>query len=44
MIEYPTREAAGAAYESDDYQAVIGGRLDATTNGRVMIDGFVMPS
>lgn len=40
VIEYPTKEAALAAYESDEYQAVIGIRLDATANGRaVIIDG-----
>ena len=45
VIEYPDKEAAMTAYESDDYQAVIGIRLGATTNGRAMIvDGFVMPS
>ena len=45
VIEYPTKEAALAAYESDEYQAVIGIRLSAISNGRGMIvDGFVMPS
>ena len=45
VIEYPTKEAALAAYESDDYQAVIGIRLSAITNGRaVIVDGFVMPT
>lgn len=45
VIEYPTREAAEAAYESDGYQAVIGIRLGATTNGRAMIvDGFTVPN
>ncbi|MFK8025542.1 MAG: DUF1330 domain-containing protein [Ilumatobacter sp.] len=45
VIEYPTKEAALAAYESDDYQAVVGIRLGATENGRgVIVDGFVMPS
>jgi uncharacterized protein (DUF1330 family) len=44
VIEYPTKEAALAAYESDEYQAVVGIRLGATTNGRaVIVDGFVMP-
>ncbi|MEM8923705.1 MAG: DUF1330 domain-containing protein [Actinomycetota bacterium] len=37
VIEYPTKEAALAAYESEEYQAVIGIRLDATTNGRCVI-------
>lgn len=41
VIEYPTKEAALAAYESEDYQAVVGIRLGATTNGRaVIIDGM----
>jgi uncharacterized protein (DUF1330 family) len=45
VIEYETKEAALAAYESDEYQAVVGIRLSATTNGRaVIVDGFVMPS
>jgi uncharacterized protein (DUF1330 family) len=45
VIEYPTREAAEAAYESDEYQAVAGIRHGATANGRaVIVDGFVMPS
>jgi uncharacterized protein (DUF1330 family) len=41
VIEYPTKEAALAAYESEDYQAVVGIRHGATTNGRaVIIDGM----
>jgi len=45
VVEYPTREAAEAAYESAEYQAVVGIRLGATTNGRALIvDGFTMPS
>ena len=41
VIEYPTKEAALAAYESDDYQAVVGIRLGATANGRaVIVDGL----
>jgi uncharacterized protein (DUF1330 family) len=45
VIEYPTKADALAAYESDEYQAVVGIRLAASTNGRAMIvDGFVMPS
>ena len=45
VIEYATKEAALAAYESDEYQAVVGIRLSAISNGRGMIvDGFVMPS
>ncbi len=41
IVEYPTMEAARAAYESDDYQAVVGIRLGATTNGRaVLVDGI----
>lgn len=45
VIEYPTKQAALAAYESDEYQAVVGIRLSAISNGRgVIVDGFVMPS
>lgn len=41
VIEYPTKEAALTAYRSEDYQAVIGIRLEATANGRaVIVDGF----
>ncbi|MFT5531480.1 MAG: hypothetical protein ACI91O_001507 [Candidatus Poriferisodalaceae bacterium] len=41
VIEYPTKEAALAAYESDAYQAVVGIRLGATANGRaVIVDGM----
>ena len=41
VIEYPTKEAALAAYESEDYQAVVGIRLGATANGRaVIVDGM----
>ncbi|MDG2114482.1 MAG: DUF1330 domain-containing protein [Actinomycetota bacterium] len=41
VIEYPTKEAALAAYESDEYQAVVGIRLGATSNGRaVIVDGM----
>ncbi len=45
VIEYPTKEDALAAYESDEYQDVVGIRHGATTNGRaVIVDGFEMPS
>ena len=45
VIEYPTKELALAAYESDEYQAVVGIRLGAIENGRAMIvDGFVRPA
>lgn len=41
VIEYPTREAAEAAYNSEAYQAVVGMRHRATANGRaVVVDGF----
>lgn len=41
VIEYPTKQAALDAYESEAYQAVIGIRLAATSNGRaVIVDGF----
>jgi uncharacterized protein (DUF1330 family) len=45
VIEYPDRETAEAAYNSDEYQAVVGIRLGATSNGRaVIVDGFTMPT
>ena len=45
VIEYPDKQTALAAYESDEYQAVVGIRHGATSNGRaVIVDGFVMPS
>ncbi len=45
VIEYPTKQAALAAYESDGYQAVVGIRLSAIANGlAVIVDGFAMPS
>jgi len=45
VIEYPDKAAALAAYESDEYQAVVGIRLEATSNGRaVIVDGFTPPS
>ena len=37
LIEYPSKEAALAAYESEEYQAVVGIRLSATENGRAVI-------
>ncbi len=41
VIEYPSKALALAAYESDEYQAIIGIRLGATENGRaVIVDGF----
>ena len=41
VIEYPTKEAALAAYDSDEYQAVVGTRHGATANGRaVIVDGM----
>ena len=45
VIEYPDRETAEAAYNSEEYQAVVGIRLGATSNGRaVIVDGFTMPT
>ncbi len=45
VIEYPDRAAAEAAYNSAEYQAVVGIRHGATANGRaVIVDGFTMPS
>lgn len=41
VIEYETKEAALSAYECDEYQAVVGIRLGAITNGRaVIVDGL----
>ena len=41
VIEYPTKEVALAAYESESYQAVVGLRHNATDTGRlVIVDGF----
>ncbi len=44
VIEYPDKETAKAAYESAEYQAVVGTRHAATSNGiAVIVDGFQMP-
>ncbi|NCG37487.1 MAG: DUF1330 domain-containing protein [Actinobacteria bacterium] len=41
VIEYPTKDAALAAYESESYQSIVGLRHNATDNGRlVVVDGF----
>ena len=41
MLEYPSKEAAKAAYESKAYQDVVGKRLDATSNHfAVLVDGI----
>jgi uncharacterized protein (DUF1330 family) len=37
VIEYPDRETALAAYHSPEYQAVVGLRHEATSNGRAVI-------
>jgi uncharacterized protein (DUF1330 family) len=37
VIEYPDKETALAAYHSQEYQAVVGIRHEATTNGRAVI-------
>jgi uncharacterized protein (DUF1330 family) len=39
-MEFPTREAAMAWYESDEYQAVIGKRLNSTKGFLVLVDGL----
>ena len=45
VIEYPDKETAKAAYESEEYQAAAGKRFAATSNGiAVIVDGFSMPS
>jgi uncharacterized protein (DUF1330 family) len=40
VMEFPTREAAMAWYESDEYQAVIGKRLNSTKGFLVLVDGL----
>ncbi len=41
VIEYPDMDAAVAAYESEEYQAVVGLRHDTTENGRlVLVNGM----
>jgi len=45
VIEFESKEAAKAIYESGDYQAVLPTRLGATSSHfAVLVDGFVMPS
>jgi uncharacterized protein (DUF1330 family) len=45
VIEYPDKETAQAAYDSVEYQAVVGKRHAATANGiAVIVDGFSMPA
>ncbi|MDQ1424853.1 MAG: hypothetical protein QOD72_2351 [Acidimicrobiaceae bacterium] len=40
VLEFPTREAAMAWYESPEYQAVIGMRLNSTKGFLALVDGF----
>ena len=40
VIKRPSREAAEAWYHSDDYQAIIGHRLDNSTGDMIMVDGY----
>lgn len=44
VIEFESMEKAKEIYNSDEYQAVIGKRLGATSAGyAVLVEGFVMP-
>ena len=40
MLEFPSREAATAWYESPEYQAIISKRLNATKGFLALVDGF----
>ena len=40
VMEFPTREAALDWYNSEDYQAVIGKRLNSTKGFLVLVDGL----
>lgn len=45
VIEYPDKETARAAYESAEYQEVVGTRHAATSKGiAVIVEGFQMPT
>jgi uncharacterized protein (DUF1330 family) len=43
ILEFPTREAFRAWYESPAYQAVLGLRLQSVTGTFVLAKGFVSP-
>jgi uncharacterized protein (DUF1330 family) len=40
VLEFPTREAAMAWYQSPEYQAIIGMRLKSTKGFLALVDGF----
>jgi len=40
LLEFPSREAATAWYESPEYQAIISKRLNATKGFLALVDGF----
>ena len=40
VLEFPTREAAMAWYQSPEYQAVIDKRLNSTKGFLAVVDGF----
>jgi uncharacterized protein (DUF1330 family) len=40
VLQFPSREAALAWYNSEDYQAVIGMRHDSTEGFAVIVDGL----
>jgi uncharacterized protein (DUF1330 family) len=40
VLEFPSRETAMAWYQSPEYQAVIGKRLNSTKGFLVLVDGF----
>lgn len=45
VLEFPSVEAAHAWYDDPDYQAILPGRLDNTSNGTaIIVDQFAAPS
>jgi uncharacterized protein (DUF1330 family) len=40
VLEFPSRDAAMAWYQSPEYQAVIGKRLNSTKGFLTLVDGF----
>ena len=40
VLEFPSREAAMAWYQSPEYQAIIGMRLNSTKGFLALVDGF----
>ena len=44
IVEFPSKEAAAAWYESEAYQAVLPLRLESSHGCLFIVDGFVMPS